>query len=88
LIRECNAEQIRSIRINKNEQVQKQLDDIQLGKVKKDVRRDIYTVCSDLIDTAFHGEGGKQLWVGILPGSVVCDLTMKLPREEYSSGKM
>jgi len=59
-----------------------------LGKNYKTVRREIHTVCSDIIDAAFHGEGGEQLWVGILPGPIVRDLTLRLPRKEYPTGKM
>jgi len=65
-----------------------QLDILQLDKVKKNVRREIHTVYSDLIDAVFHGEGGEQLWVGRVPGPIVRDLTLCLPREEYPSGKM
>ena len=65
-----------------------QLHNIKLGKGEKDVRRDIYSVCSDLIDTTFYGEGGEKLWVGILPRSTVRNLTLRLPREQYPLGKM
>ena len=87
-IRECPAEHIRSIRLDTKEQIRKQLDLIQLGKLKKNVRQEIFSVSSDLVEAAFHGEGGEQLWVGIIPGSIVRDLTLRLPREEYPPGKM
>jgi len=56
--------------------------------LKKNVRREIFSVCSDLVEEAFHGKGGEQLWVGIVPGPIVRDLTLLLPREEYSSGQL
>jgi exonuclease III len=86
-IRECPAEHIRSIRLDTKEQTRKQLDLLQMGKFKKSVRQEIFSVCSDLVEAAFHGEGGEQLWVGIVPGSIVRDLTLRLPREEYPPGK-
>ena len=87
-IRECTAEHIRSIRLDTKEQIRKQLDLIQLGKIKKNVRQEIFSISSDLVDTAYYGEGGEQLWVGIIPGPIVRDLTLRLPREEYPTGKM
>ena len=87
-IRECPAEHIRSIRLDIKEQIRKQLELIQLMKLKKNVRQEIFSVSSDLVDAAFHGEGGEQLWVGIIPGPIVRDLTLRLPREEYPLGKM
>ena len=87
-IRECNAEHIRSIRLHTKEQVRTQLDCIRTCKVKKDVRQEIFSVCSDLVETAFHGEGGEQLWVGIVPDSTVRDLTMRLSPAPYPPGKL
>jgi len=87
-IRECTAEHIRSIRLNTKEQVRTQLDSIRVCKVKKDVRQEIFSVCSDLVETAFHGVGGEQLWVGIVPGSTVRDLTMRLSPAVYPPGKL
>jgi len=52
-------------------------------KLKKDVRQEILSVCSDLVEAVFHEEGGEQLWVGIVPGSSVRDLTLRLSREVY-----
>jgi len=57
-------------------------------EIQENVRQDIFSVCSDLVETAFHGEEGEQLWVGIVPGPIVRDLTLRLPREEYPSGKL
>ena len=86
-IRECPAEHIRSIRLDTKEQTRKQLDLLQMEKFKKSVRQETFSVCSDLVEAAFHGEGGEQLWVGIVPGSIVRDLTLRLPRGEYPPGK-
>jgi len=87
-IRECSAEHIRSIRLDTKEKIRQQLDLIQMGKLKKNVRQEIFSVCSDLVEEVFHGEGGEQLWVGIVPGSIVRDLTLRLPREEYPPVKL
>jgi hypothetical protein len=87
-IRECTAEHVRSIRLDTKEQIRKQLELIQLCKVKKSVRQEIFSVCSDLVDTAFQGEGGEQLWVGIIPRILARDLALRLPREEYPPGKL
>ena len=82
------AAHIRAIRLDTKEQIRKQLDLIQLGKLKKNVRQEMFSVSSDLVEAAFHGDGGEQLWVGIIPGSIVRDLTLHLPREECPTGKM
>ena len=44
-IRECPAEHIRSIRLDTKEQTRKQLDLLQMGKFKKSVRQEIFSVC-------------------------------------------
>jgi len=70
------------------EQIRKQLDLIQLGKFKKNFSQEIFSICSDLVEAAYHGKGGEQLWVGIVPGPNVRDLPLCLPTEEYPSGKL
>jgi len=87
-IRKCSAEHIRSIRLDTKEKIRQQRNLIQMGKLKKNFRQEIFSICSDLVEAAFHGEGDEQLWVGIVPGSIVRDLTLRLPREEYPHGKM
>jgi len=73
-IRECNAEHVRSIRLDTKEQIRKQLELIQLCKVKKSVRQEIFSVCSDLVDTAFQekeeNNSGSALSQDSSPGTL------------------
>jgi len=41
-----------------------------------------------MVDTAQFGEGGEQLWVGIIPKALVQQLEKRLPRTPYPLGTM
>jgi hypothetical protein len=64
------------------------LEKIQSSKGKKAVRNEIHSACTELVDEAYYGEGGEQLWVGMLPKRIVSKLADRLPREQVSTDKM
>jgi len=78
-IRECTEEATRAIRAEAKEQARDQLEAIQTSKGSTALRDEIFNACSNLVEPAFDGEGGEQIWLGILPGHVV---------REYPSDKM
>jgi exonuclease III len=87
-IRECSAEHIKTVRIATKGQVYEQLEKIQLSKGRKAVRNEIHSACTELVDEAYYGEGGEQLWVGILPKRIVSNLAARLPKEQAPNDKM
>jgi hypothetical protein len=84
-IRECKAEHIRMVRRETKIKIREQLENIQVGKGKKTVRYDIFNACSELIDLAYDGEGGEQIWVGILPEMASQALTARLSPVECAT---
>jgi hypothetical protein len=64
------------------------LDNIHHGKGPKTTRRDIFNICSEITEFALHGEGGEQVWVGILPEALVKTVEPQLPRTELPTHKM
>ena len=64
------------------------MEKIQSSKGKKAVRNEIHSACTELVDEAYYGEGGEQLWVGMLPKRIVSKLADRLPREQVSTDKM
>jgi len=87
-IRECMEETTRAIRAEAKEQARDQLEAIQTSKGSKTLRDEIFNACSNLVEAAFNGEGGEQIWLGILPGHVVQELTPLLSTREFTSDKM
>jgi len=63
-IRECSANHIRSIRLDTKEQARKQLENTRMCKFKKDIRQEIFSVCSELLETTFHGEEKRRAIMG------------------------
>ena len=53
-----------------------------MGKGKKSIRYDIFNACSELVDLAYAGEGGEQIWIGILPEQALQALTARLSPTE------
>jgi hypothetical protein len=84
-IRECKAEHIRLVRRETKIKIREQLGNIQLGKGKKTVRDDIFNACSELIDWAYGGEGGEQIWVGVLPETALQALSARLSPTECAT---
>ena len=81
-IRECKAEHIRLVRRETKTKISELLEDIQMGKGKKSIRYDIFNACSELVDLAYAGEGGEQIWIGILPEQALQALTARLSPTE------
>jgi exonuclease III len=84
-IRECKAEHIRTVRRETKTKIREQLEDIQVGKGKKSVRSDIFNACSELVDLAYAGDGGEQIWVGILPEQALQSLEARLSPTECAN---
>jgi hypothetical protein len=87
-LRECQETTAKSIRCSTIEKVREQLDNIHHGKGPKTTRRDIFNICSEITEFALHGEGGEQVWVGILPEALVKTVEPQLPRTELPTHKM
>jgi hypothetical protein len=87
-IRECQAEHIKTVRASTKDQVHEQLEKILFSKGRKSVRREIHSVCTELVDEAYYGEGGEQLWVGILPSRTVNIISPRLSNEQMQHDKM
>ena len=75
---------MRIIRTAAKAKSQNFLDFIQNGKDPKALQSEIFNACSNLIDTSFYGEGGEQIWIGILLGNTVQALRLFLSRQEYT----
>jgi len=87
-LRVCIEESLRVIRFEAKATARDQLEAIQVSKGSRCLRDEIFNACSYLIETAFKGDGGVQLWLGIMPGPVVQTLTPHLSTQEYPSYKM
>jgi hypothetical protein len=87
-IRECNVESMREMRTEAKTAARDKLEAIRVSKGAKALHEEIFNACSNLLDAAFHGDGGEQIWLGILPDTVVQMLTPYLSTREYPSDKM
>ena len=79
---------MREIRADAKTTARDRLDALKVSKGSKALNEEIFNACSNLIDAAFQGDGGEQIWVGILPASAVQMLTPYLSTREYPSDKM
>jgi len=53
-----------ALTINK---VKEPYDNILYGKGRKTTRREIFNICTEITEFSLNRDGGKQVWVGILP---------------------
>ena len=87
-IRECKADHIKAVRLVTKSKVHEFLGKIQLIKGKKSIRSEIHSACTELVDAAYYGDGGEQLWVGLIPGHIMNPISLRLSQDACPTGKM
>jgi hypothetical protein len=88
-VRKCREEPFRAIRNRVKDQVQEQLQDIIFEKGNRQKTRDLFNICSEIVEYALHKPGGEQVWLGILPAELIDSIEprmsiTKLPRNKMS----